>query len=106
VDLCDRLEAARKRIARHPSKKICTQELARDVNLSLAHFTRLFALTYGRSPAQYRSEIRLQHARVMLQHGSTVAETARKLGYSSASTFARLYRTQFGESPRQTRPRN
>lgn len=106
VGLCEQLEVARRLIARHPERMIQTSELAKQANLSLAHFTRLFAITYGQSPAKYRSDLRLQHARVLLEHGASVASAARQLGYSSVPTFARLFRQKFGVSPQKIMPKN
>jgi AraC-like DNA-binding protein len=52
----------------------------------------------------YLTEIRMQLAVDMLHRGDrTVAEVATAVGYESGASFGRVFKRQFGSSPRQMR---
>lgn len=78
-------------------------DLAAMCMLSPYHFHRMFKQTYGRTPLDYHRRVRLLKAHVLLStRYCTVAEACIEVGFSSVSSFSRLFRQTFGYSPGQT----
>ncbi len=48
---------------------------------------------------QWRTQLRLQHALVLLAEGHPVTAVAHRCGWSSASTFIDVFRRTFGRTP-------
>lgn len=70
-------------------------------NMSAPTFYRLFKEYTKMSPIEYRNSLRLQLAQTKLQSGEyTVSETAIQCGFSNLSYFTRLYKKQFGRTPK------
>ena len=79
-------------------------DLARKCNLSEPHFRRLFGKTIGRSPHDYWNDLRLRMAASLLRStGRSVLEISQDVGFETVSSFNRLFRTRFGDSPRNWR---
>ena len=83
-----------------------------DSNLAVAMLARHFAMSEssllrqvkrltGASPQQFIKEMRLQHARKMLeeQRHRSVARLASKVGYGDARSFSRSFKKRFGKLP-------
>lgn len=63
---------------------------------------RLFLEYTGRSPVDYRNDLRLQNARIKLQSGEyNVSEAAESSGFSNLSFFIRLYKKKYGHTPKK-----
>jgi transcriptional regulator GlxA family with amidase domain len=61
--------------------------------------TRLFREQLGTTPARYVEQVRIEAAKVLLLHGSSVARSARLSGFNSAETLRRVFVNQVGVSP-------
>ena len=71
-------------------------------DMSEANFRRLFREYVGRSPIDYRNDIRLTHAKNKLQSGEyNVSEAAYDSGFSNLSFFIRLYKKKYGHTPKK-----
>lgn len=71
-------------------------------DMSEVNFRRLFREYMGRSPIEYRNDIRLEKARIRLQSGEyNVTEAAEACGFSNLSFFIRLYKKKFGYTPKR-----
>ena len=71
-------------------------------DMSEVNFRRLFGEYMGRSPVEYRNDIRLSKARAKLQSGEyNVTEAAESCGFSNISFFIRLYKKKFGHTPKR-----
>ena len=69
--------------------------------MSEVNFRRLFREYTGKTPIEYRNEIRLEHATVLLGSGEyNVSETAEACGFSNLSFFTRLYKRKYGHTPK------
>jgi AraC family transcriptional regulator of arabinose operon len=80
------------------------RQLARAVNLSPAHLTRLFRQETGRSPVRYGRELRLDHARRLLQTSFlTVKQIMAASGWNDPSHFCREFKRRHGDNPRTVR---
>lgn len=72
--------------------------------LSPRTMDRLFHKHLGMASGGYYRTIRLSHARALaIETGLPLDEIAARTGFSSASTLARAYRAQFGQTLRRTR---
>ena len=79
-------------------------ELASAAGVSKYHFLRCFAATYGKTPALYLAERRIERAQDLLRATNlTVTEVCMVVGYSSLGSFSTLFRSRFGLSPREYR---
>lgn len=74
------------------------------IGVSPRQMERLFRKYTGLSPNKYYMQLRLAKSRtLLLQTDMSVIDVALASGFSSASHFARCYRSHFGEAPRRMR---
>ena len=89
---------------RHRATPLSIDELAQAVNLSPAHLRRLFQRELGCSPARMSRELRLDHARHLLQTSFlTVKEVMAATGWNDPSHFSREFKRRHGQAPRVVR---
>lgn len=99
-DLLVHLRRARDHADRHYAEPLDLEQLAAVAGLSKYHFHRLFAATYGRTPAAYLSERRIERAQDLLRATNlTVTEVCHAVGFSSLGSFSSTFRRVVGESP-------
>jgi AraC family transcriptional regulator len=83
-----------------PGANLTVEYLARQVDLSPAHFARAFKETTGRAPHRYLLTLRLEWARRLLDVANPVlSEIALRTGFSDQSHFTRLFKREFGITP-------
>ena len=78
------------------------EDLAAATAVSTRSLFADFRRSRGYSPEDFLTQVRLRHAREMLQHpepGATVAAVAFACGFSDVRRFAKEYRKTFGERP-------
>jgi AraC-like DNA-binding protein len=74
--------------------------LARQACLSPFHFHCAFTKAFGKTPNQYRTELRLAEAQRLLEASDmTVTEICGAVGFESAASFSSLFRRSFGAPP-------
>src|SRR5689334_540002 len=79
---------------------IDTRILAREAALSPWHFHRLFAGTFGSTPHDFLTQLRIDRAKQLLASGScSVTETCFEAGYTSLGSFSSKFRSVVGVSP-------
>lgn len=99
-DVLVHLRRARDHADRHYAEPLDLQQLAAVAQLSRWHFQRLFTATYGRSPAAYLSERRVERAQDLLRATNlTVTEVCHAVGFSSLGSFSSRFREIVGETP-------
>lgn len=99
-----RLNRAVDLMAERIGEGVTLAELAGSVDLSPDHFQRAFTAATGRAPLQYFSEMRMEHAKRLLQESeSNVTEISLMLGYSSLGHFSNRFRQIVGVSPKTWR---
>jgi AraC-like DNA-binding protein len=99
-DTIVRLRLSRDHIDRNFDSPIGLAELAAVAALSPWYFHRLFVATYGRTPAVYLSERRIERAQDLLRATNlTVTEVCMAVGFSSLGSFSSRFRDVVGESP-------
>jgi AraC-like DNA-binding protein len=100
------LRRARDHADRHYAETLDLAALAEVAGLSKYHFHRLFAATYGRSPAAYLSERRIERAQDLLRATNlTVTEICHAVGFSSLGSFSSTFRRIVGASPSEFQKR-
>ncbi len=68
--------------------------------VSKYHFLRVFAATYGCTPATYLTRRRIERAQDLLRSSNlTVTETCHLVGFTSLGSFSSRFRALVGESP-------
>ena len=99
-DVLVHLRRARDHADRHYAEPLDLDALATIAGLSKFHFQRLFKATYGRTPAAYLSERRIERAQDLLRATNlTVTEVCHAVGYSSLGSFSSRFRAVVGETP-------
>ncbi|MGO4753803.1 helix-turn-helix transcriptional regulator [Streptomyces sp. 2MCAF27] len=74
-------------------------ELGARVGASARTLTRLFRAEMGMTFPQWRTQLRLHHALLLLSDGLTVTAVAHRCGWASASAFIDVFRRVFGYTP-------
>ncbi|WP_106401090.1 AraC family transcriptional regulator [Actinocorallia populi] len=74
-------------------------ELGRQVGASGRTLSRLFRTDLGMTFPRWRTQLRLQHALVLLADGQPVTAVAHRCGWASASSFIDAFRRTFGHTP-------
>ncbi|MEU6739614.1 AraC family transcriptional regulator [Streptosporangium sandarakinum] len=90
--LCEILQA-------DPADNRSLAELGRQVGASDRTLSRLFRGDLGMTFPQWRTQLRLQHALVLLAEEEPVTTVAHRCGWSSASAFIDVFRRTFGHTP-------
>lgn len=80
-------------------KPIDTQQMANEVNLSLAAFCRYFKKTTKFTYTDFVNQYRVQYAKKLLIQDKNVTETCFESGFESLSYFNRIFKKWTGESP-------
>lgn len=92
-------------VSARPALDHSAGSLASYASVSPRHLNRLFAAELGTTPAKFVEQIRLDHAKAMLDGGHGVAETAQAVGFGSAETMRRVFVARLGVSPSHYRDR-
>ncbi|MEU9986916.1 helix-turn-helix transcriptional regulator [Streptomyces sp. NPDC048045] len=90
--LCDLLRA-------DPADGRTLAELGREVGASDRTLSRLFRSDLGMTFPQWRTQLRLHHALVLLAEQTPVTTVAHLCGWSSASAFIDVFKRTFGHTP-------
>ncbi|WP_344651832.1 helix-turn-helix transcriptional regulator [Cryptosporangium japonicum] len=99
-DLLVHLRRARDHADRHYREPLDLEGLAAVAGLSKYHFARMFAATYGITPAAYVSRRRVERAQDLLRATNlTVTEVCTAVGFASLGSFSSRFREIVGETP-------
>lgn len=80
------------------------ERMASELNLSVSRFHCLYRSLFGVSPKQDLHQMRVAHAKELLQYSTEpISEIAAQLGYSNANLFIRQFHARMGTSPGQFR---
>ena len=86
-------------LANDPADGRTLAELGRAAGASERTLSRLFRRDTGMTFPQWRAQLRLQHAIILLAAGGTVTGAATASGYTNASAFIAAFRDAFGITP-------
>ncbi|WP_213769173.1 AraC family transcriptional regulator [Caballeronia sp. dw_19] len=97
-----RLAAAIRVMHEHPTRAWTVADLAKEAALSRSTFFERFNRAVGVAPMEYLLTWRMALAKNLLRRNEgRVAEVARRVGYSSASTFSVAFTRHVGRPPSQ-----
>src|SRR5215472_14105788 len=101
-DTFRRLCRARDLLAAAYQFPISLDQAAREACLSPFHFHRLFRATFGETPHDFLTALRMDRARRLLAAGEmTVTEVCLEVGYSSLGSFSTKFQSLAGRAPTQ-----
>ncbi|ORT50568.1 AraC family transcriptional regulator [Vibrio sp. qd031] len=75
-------------------------EIAEEVGLSLSNFSQKFKAVTESTPKDYVRQLRLQRSQKLLETLS-VTDAAMEVGYDNISHYIRLFKMEFGVTPKQ-----
>ncbi len=100
----DPVQVAKELLGADLREPLTMEELAGEVSLSASHLTAMFKKSTGYAPMQYRTLLRMQRARVLLDTTDRpVAAIASEVGYDDAAYFSRRFSELHDASPRAYR---
>ncbi len=82
-----------------PADNRSLAELGTRAGASERTLSRLFRAEFAMTFPQWRTQLRLHHALVLLATGEPVTTVAHRCGWSSASAFIDVFRRAFGNTP-------
>jgi transcriptional regulator GlxA family with amidase domain len=99
-----RIEQARDFLQKNKTQTLRISEIAARLHLSSSHFRHVFRKQMGMPPSRYVKLLRLQRAKELLESTFlSVKEVMSEAGFSDLSHFVRDYKSEYGQSPLQTR---
>ena len=75
------------------------EELAAMSSMSVSNMEKTFKNKIGMSPIAYRHNIRIDHAKLLLAGGYSIADTAERVGYGDVYYFSRIFKKYSGVTP-------
>ncbi len=79
-------------------ENLAVKEYADSCHMSESYFRKKFTTFAGRSPIQYRNELRFAEARRLYSEGLTLHEIAEETGFFDAGYLSRLYKKCHGRT--------
>lgn len=84
----------------HLNEKITIDQIARLVNMSTSHFTRLFKAETGETPLTYLRKVRLERVKKLLTTSNkSITEIALENGFNSSAYLATAFLKQYHLTP-------
>lgn len=99
VYLYRRIVQAKLFIDKYYQDNIDLNDIADEAFFSKFHFIRLFKNTYGKTPHQYLTYVRIEKAKQLLKTTIPVAEVCYGVGFDSVSSFTGLFKRSVGKTP-------
>ena len=86
------IETVKEYIEAHLSEDVTVSELAESINISVYYLSHLFKKTTGTSIIEYRNELRLTRAKLMLIDTTmSITDIAQALGFCSSAYFSEVF---------------
>jgi AraC-like DNA-binding protein len=93
------LRRARDLIDRDYAEPLDVPAMARAALMSPAHFSRKFRAAYGETPYSYLMTRRIERAKALLRHGTSVSDTCVTVGCTSLGSFSSRFTEIVGMTP-------
>ena len=91
-------------IAENFSKEISLDDVSRYVDISPYYFSKLFKQEAGQNFIEYLTELRIRHAKTLLNNpGLSIKEICALSGYSDPNYFSRIFKKYEGVTPSEYR---
>ncbi len=99
-ELFRRLCRSRDYLAAHADEPVRLADAARESYLSPYHYHRLFRATFGETPHEFVTRLRIDRAkRLLLREGLPVTEVCYAVGFESPGSFSSRFRSIVGHAP-------
>lgn len=99
-ELFRRLCRSRDYLAESLDQPLRLTDAAREACLSSYHYHRLFTRTFGETPHEFLTRLRIDQAkRLLAREQMPVTEVCMAVGYESLGSFSSLFRSVVGYSP-------
>ena len=96
----DRIQDALIYIEEHLEYGSSIEDTAAHVSLSASHFSRLFKTVTGASYTDYLTDVRLQHAQILLATSNlSINEISGRIGVNNGNYLCTLFKKRLGISP-------
>jgi AraC family transcriptional regulator len=102
-ELFRRLQVAKEYIHSSSEERMSLETVAREACLSRYHLHRAFKEVFRQTPHGYLTALRLERARSLLKARRKVIDVCMETGFTSTSSFTRLFRSHFGYPPSEIR---
>jgi AraC-like DNA-binding protein len=99
LDLYRRIVQAKLFIDSNYAEQIDAGQIADEACYSKFHFIRTFKSIYGRTPHQYLTHVRIEHAKELLEQDVSVTEACFAVGFDSLGSFTSLFKRRAGVTP-------
>lgn len=100
----DSIDQAINYIEQHLGLDINLEDIAKSINMSVFHFSRLFKKKIGQSPYHYVLILRIDRAKILLKSTPlTVKEIAVMIGFNSETNFINMFSSKVGIPPQKFR---
>ncbi len=93
------MHRAKKLIEKRFAEKLSTSDIAREISLSESRFRYLFGKTYGISPRQYLTDVRISNAKLLMWEELSMSEIAERCGFGCQQYFCDVFKRETGLSP-------
>ncbi len=98
------IAAMQRYLAEHLNEEVSAADLAKRFHLSISQINRRFRESTGQSPHEYLVNLRISHSKTLLRESRrSIADIAGEVGYAYDTSFAAVFRSKVGVSPRQYR---
>jgi AraC-like DNA-binding protein len=88
------------------SQELTLADLSAEADVSAGHLLRAFRSTFGETPHEFLTRLRLDRAKHLLTvTGRSVTEICFEVGFQSLGSFSTLFRRHVGVSPAEFRRR-
>lgn len=102
----DKINMAFQFITRNYKNKIYIKDIASELNMSIATFSRYFKHHTRKTFTEYVTEVRLGNAcRLLMEENNTIAEVCYLCGFDNESNFYRHFKKNVGVLPKEYRRR-
>jgi AraC-like DNA-binding protein len=95
----DRLKAVARVLYDNPSANAPLAELGRSIGASARTLSRLFQNELGMTFYEWRTQVRIYHALVLLADGHSTTSVGRACGWANPSSFIAAFATVLGTTP-------
>lgn len=96
------LYEVRDKLATSYASPLSLAAMSRQIGMNRNKLSLGFKAIFGSGVYEYCQQLRMQHARTLLQRGScSILEIALEVGFQNQSSFSRAYKQFYGRSPSQ-----
>ena len=85
----------------YASSSLRIEEICKNAGICATNLRKLFQKYYNKSPTEYITQLRLEHARNLIACGATVEQATENSGFNDSKYLARVVKKHFNCTPRE-----